>query len=111
MTQSFSDTQLWIVVLVLGFLTWALRFSFMAMLGDRDLPEWLLRHLRYTAVAIMPGLVAPWVLFPETIGGTQDPMRILAAATALIIGAWTRNVVAGFFAGIAVFYSTIYLVG
>ncbi|MGV6839539.1 MAG: AzlD domain-containing protein [Planktomarina sp.] len=111
MTQNFSDTQLWIVIFMLGLSTWLIRFSFMAILGDRDLPEWMLRHLRYTAVAIMPGLVAPWVIFPETIGGTQDPMRIVAAATAVIIGAWTRSVIAGFFAGLVLFYSTMYLVG
>ncbi|MEO0359044.1 MAG: AzlD domain-containing protein, partial [Pseudomonadota bacterium] len=64
MTQSFSDATLWTVIICLGAGSWGLRFSFLALLGDRNLPDWVLRHLRYTAVAILPGLVMPLVIWP-----------------------------------------------
>ena len=40
-----------------GIGTFLVRFSFLGLIGNRDLPPWLLRHLRYTPVAVFPALV------------------------------------------------------
>ena len=58
----------WAVIVVLGVLTYAVRFMFLGLIGDRDLPGWVLRHLRYTGVAVLPGLVAPLAVWPEATG-------------------------------------------
>ncbi|MGR3455138.1 AzlD domain-containing protein, partial [Pseudooceanicola sp.] len=63
------------------------------------MPEWLLRHLRYTAVSILPALVAPLVLWPAATGGEPDPARLGATFAALGVGVATRNVFAGLFSG------------
>ena len=83
---------LWTLIIGLGLGSFALRFVFLGLIGDRPLPAWLLRHLRYTAVAVMPGLVAPLVLWPEATGGTPEPARLIAAGATLGIGVATRNV-------------------
>ena len=49
---------LWFVIIALGLGSFGLRFVFTGLVGDREMPAWLLRHLRYTAVAILPALVA-----------------------------------------------------
>ena len=54
-----DKTQLWTVMPVLAVGTYFLRFSFLGLLGSRPMPGWLIRGLRYTAVAVLPGLVAP----------------------------------------------------
>jgi len=57
-------TELWIVIIGLGLGSFALRFVFLGLIGDREMPEWVLRHLRYTAVAVLPAIVAPLVIWP-----------------------------------------------
>ena len=54
---------LWFVIIALGIGSFGLRFVFTGLVGDREMPAWLLRHLRYTAVAILPALVAPQVIW------------------------------------------------
>jgi len=59
-----SDATIWTIIVAVGIGTFLLRFSFLGVLGAARLPDWVLRHLRYTAVAVLPGLVAPLVLWP-----------------------------------------------
>lgn len=95
----------WAIILILAVGTFLIRFSFLGIVGDRPLPPWVLRHLRYTAVAVLPGLVAPLVFFPSATGGTPDVPRLAAAALALAVGYWRGSFVAGFAAGAVGFYS------
>ncbi len=93
------DRDIWLTILFLGVGTYAIRLSFIGLVGQRDLPEWALRHLRYVPVAVMPGLVAPLVVWPGATGGEIDPARLVAAAAALAIGLWTRSAVWAVVAG------------
>jgi branched-subunit amino acid transport protein len=101
-------TEFWIVVLVLGVGTYLLRFSFLGFLGNRLLPWWLVRSLRYTAVAVLPALVAPAVLWPEATGGQTDPARLLAACATVLVGALTRQMMAAIAVGAAVLFAVPY---
>jgi branched-subunit amino acid transport protein len=59
-----------LVIIGLGFGTFLIRFSFLGIIGGRQLPEWCLHHLRYVATAALHGLIAPLVLWPDaTVGG------------------------------------------
>lgn len=103
--------KLWTVIIGLGLGSYFLRFVFMGLVGDRALPEWVLRHLRYTAVAVLPGLIAPVVIFPPATGGNTDPARLTAAVVTLAVGYWTRNAVLAIVSGAAALYGMLYLVG
>jgi len=101
---------LWLFIAALGAGTFGLRFVFLGLIGDRPLPAWLLRHLRYTAVAVLPGLVAPLVVWPAATGGALDAPRMAAALVTLGLGYATRNVILAIamgaltlFAGLALF--------
>ena len=100
---------LWFIIIGLGVGSFALRFAFTGLVGDRTMPPWLLRHLRYTAVAILPALVAPQVLWPAATGGTPDPARLAAAAMTLTVGVMTKNLLAAIFSGGATLYGLLYL--
>lgn len=104
-----DKTTLWIVIIVLGLGSFGLRFVFLGLIGDRPMPPWLLRHLRYTAVAILPALVAPQVIWPAATGGAPDTPRMAAAAATIAVGLITKNVLLAIFAGAGTLYGLLYL--
>jgi len=106
-----DKTTLWIVIVVLGAGTYLIRFSFLGLIGGRQLPDWVLRHLRFVAVAVLPGLIAPLVVWPQATGGHPDPARLTAALAAFAIGMWSRNVVASVVGGMAALYGMQFLLG
>lgn len=106
-----DGTTLWIVIIGLGIGSYALRFAFLGIVGDRPMPAWLLRHLRYTAVAILPALVAPQVVWPAATGGQADLPRMAAAAVTLVVGLITKNVLAAIIAGALTLFGMLRLMG
>jgi branched-subunit amino acid transport protein len=106
-----ETSTLWIVIIGLGVGSFCLRFVFTGLVGDRAMPDWLLRHLRYTAVAILPALVAPQVIWPAATDGAFDIPRASAAAMALLVGLFTKNVLMAVFSGALTLYGLLYLLG
>lgn len=97
--MSHSATEIWAVIAVLGVGTFLIRFSFLGFVGARRMPDWLLRHLRYAPVAVLPGLVAPLVAWPDAAGGGTDPVRLAAAIATLAVAIWRKSVLWGALAG------------
>lgn len=104
-----DKATLWTVIVVLGVGTYLIRFSFLGLLGNRALPNWMLRALRYTPMAVLPGLVAPAVLWPAATGGEVDPARLTAAIVTVAIGVMTRNLLAAIIGGGATLYTLLHL--
>ena len=109
--MNYSTAEIWIIILALGAGTFLIRFSFLGLFGRRQFPPWLIRHLRYTPAAVLPGLVAPLVLWPAATGGAPDAPRLAAAITTLAVGFLTRSFMAAVFAGAATLYGLIFLGG
>lgn len=99
----------WLVVVVLGLGTYLIRFSFLGLLGNRPLPLWMIRALRYTAVSVLPALVAPAVLWPPATGGAPDILRLLTIAVTLLAGFVTRSMISAIAAGGIAFYALPWL--
>ncbi|MCA8881985.1 MAG: AzlD domain-containing protein [Rhodobacteraceae bacterium] len=106
-----SGTEIWLVILVLGIGTYLIRLSFLGLIGSRQLPDWVLRALRYTPVAVLPALVAPLIVWPTATGGEPDPARLAAAAVTLALGMATRNVLAAVLGGLVTLYAGLWLIG
>ncbi len=111
MNPGMDAGYIWTIIIVLGVGTYLIRFSFLGLIGGKDLPDWVLRHLRYTAVAVLPGLVAPLVLWPEATGGEVDPARLSAALVTFGVGLLTRNVVGAITLGGATLFAMMWLTG
>ncbi|MEC7257320.1 MAG: AzlD domain-containing protein [Pseudomonadota bacterium] len=107
----FDPATVWTVIIGLALGSFALRFLFIGMVGSRAMPEWVLRHLRYTAVAVLPALVTPLVIWPAATGGTLDAPRMAAAAVTLAVGYMVKNVLAAIFSGAATLYLLLFLLG
>lgn len=97
--MSYSAGEIWTIILVLGAGTYLIRFSFLGLIGGRKMPDWLLRHLRYTPVAILPGLVAPLAAWPAATGGETDAPRMAAALVTLWVAWWQGSMLRGALAG------------
>ncbi|ROU02554.1 AzlD domain-containing protein [Histidinibacterium lentulum] len=106
-----SDAQIWALIGCMAVGTFLIRFSFLGLVGDRPLPGWLLRLLRYTPVAVIPAIVAPLVAFPAATGGETDPVRLAAAVAALAVGAWRRDVILAVGAGALMLYGGLWIMG
>lgn len=106
-----DSLNLWIVMISLAIGSFALRFAFIGLLGDRNFPPWLMRHLRYTAVAVLPGLVAPLVVWPAATGGEIDPARLTAGLVTLTVGYFTKNVLLSIFCGALALFVGLYIGG
>jgi len=99
--MSYSTSQIWTIIGLLGIGTYLIRFSFLGLIGSRRMPLFVLRHLRYTPVAVLPGLVAPLAVWPAATGGAPDPARMAAALVTLAVARWRNNMLWGVFAGAA----------
>lgn len=109
--EELNHTTVWLVIFAMATGSFLIRFSFLGLIGDRQMPEWVLRHLRYTPVAVLPGLVAPLVLWPDATGGNPDPARLGAALMTLAVGYFSKNVLAAILSGAATLYGLLFLLG
>lgn len=106
-----DPVKVWTIITVLALGTFLIRFSFLGLIGNRSLPAWVLRLLRYTPMAVIPGLVAPAVLWPVATQGQTDPVRLAAALATIVVGFLFRNVLAAILAGGLVLYTAPLLIG
>lgn len=111
MREFYGTPTIWMIIVALGIGTFVLRYSFLGLLGNRPLPAWALRYLRYTAVAVLPALVAPLVIWPQATGGQTDPARLIAAGVTVLAGLITRNTLAAILGGLAALYLGLWLIG
>lgn len=107
--MTYTTVEIWLIILLLGAGTFLIRFSFLGFIGDRPMPPLVLKLLRFTPVAVLPGMVAPLVLWPAATGGVPDPARLTAAAAAVVVGVWTRSALWGIGAGIGTLYLGLWL--
>jgi branched-subunit amino acid transport protein len=88
--------SLWLTVVAMGVISWALRASTMAGLGDRELPDWLKQALPFAPPAVLMAIIVTQVL--KAPGGGLDfgpgNERIYAWIIAAAVAWRTKNVVA-----------------
>jgi branched-subunit amino acid transport protein len=84
---------LWVVFLLVGFLTYAIRLSFVLVQGRVTMPSWIQRALRFVPIAVLSALIAPELFNP---GGTLDVSlgnaRLLAGLLAIGVAWRTKRV-------------------
>ncbi|WP_439026001.1 AzlD domain-containing protein [Haloarchaeobius sp. DT45] len=108
---SYDATTVWAVILVAGVGTFAIRFSFILLLGRvQDVPDGLESFLRLVPAAVLAALVVPAIVSLEATSGgfalDYDPAKVVAAAVAAAVAWRTEDVLAT----IAVGMGTLWLV-
>ena len=109
--MTLTSAEVWTIIALLAVGTYAIRFSFLGLIGDRPLPPFILRLLRYTPVAVILGMVAPLVIWPNATEGAFDLPRLVAALATAVLGYWTRNLFVAIGAGAATLYFGLLLQG
>jgi branched-subunit amino acid transport protein len=104
--------QFWLLIVLLGAGTWAMR-SFPIMLhGHVPHPPWLERLLKYVPVAALTALVVPASLYLRANGAYQAvPARTIAAVVALVVALRTKNTIATLVSGMVVLWIAQWAIG
>ena len=89
---NLSAFQSWAVVLGLAVGTFLIRYSFIGLFADRDMPSWLDRALKLMVPAIFAAIVFSGVaIVGNDIAGLASWPRYVAAVLALMAAVWTRG--------------------
>jgi branched-subunit amino acid transport protein len=94
--------SVWLIFLLGGLITFAMRFSFIYAFGRVRVPPALHRALRFVPPAVLSAIIFPAVLMPNDrfeIGFGNH--RVLAAAVAVLVAVWTRKTLPTIAAGMA----------
>lgn len=94
MPTSYGTGAILGVIVVVGVVTFAIRFSFIGLFGRVDeIPTILERALRYVPAAVLAALVLPSILvFPPGGGVAVD--KLLAGGFATVVAWRTENILA-----------------
>jgi branched-subunit amino acid transport protein len=75
-----------------GLLTFAMRFSFIYLVGRARLPERVRRLLRFVPAAVLSAIIAPELLLhPGGLDLSPANSRLLAGLLAVLVAWWTKN--------------------
>jgi len=100
----------WLSIIVAGILTYITRMTMVTLVDRRVLGTKLKQVLGYVPAAVFPAIIFPAVFLNETgiLVNINDP-KITAAAIAIIVGYFAKNVIATILAGLISYWFIIFL--
>jgi branched-subunit amino acid transport protein len=88
-----STPTLWFTIAGIAAVTFALRISFIALLGRIEIPPFLERALRYVPAAVLTAVVIPLLLYEnDSLELSLGNERLVAGVIAALICWRTRSV-------------------
>ena len=97
--------NIWIVMIIIGLLTFATRLSFIALLERINLPVIFQRALRFVPIAALSAIIAPELGYNNnTLALSLTNPRLLAGLVATLVAWRTKNVLWTILAGMLVFW-------
>jgi len=104
--------NLWLILIAGGILTFAIRLSFIFLLGRVEMPEWLRRSLRFVPPAVLSAIIVPELVFHAgKIDFTLNNFRLLAGILAIFIAWRTRSTLLTIILGMAALFTLQSLFG
>ena len=92
--------NIWLVMLLGGLITFAIRFSLIYLFGRLHILETIRRALRYVPPAVLSAIVFPELFFHDgTINLSLDNIRLLAGLVAILVAWISRNTLVTIIAG------------
>ena len=93
---------LWIVIVLMGLVTYGLRLSLIALMGRLEVPPLVSRGLRFVPPAVLSAIILPELVQPAgTLNLSLGNLRLVAGVLAIVIAWRTRNVLLTVGAGMA----------
>jgi branched-subunit amino acid transport protein len=101
-----NTPTLWLTILGAGAVTFALRFSFVLLLGRVEIPSFLERALRYVPAAVLTAVVIPLLFYAEgSLDLSLGNGRLVAGVVAALICWRTRSVPLTLIGGMATLWT------
>jgi branched-subunit amino acid transport protein len=86
--------NLWLIIIGMGVITYAIRLSMIVMSGQIQLGDHLQRALRFVPPAVLSAIILPEMVQP---GGTLDISlgneQLLAGLIAIVVAWYTKNMI------------------
>jgi branched-subunit amino acid transport protein len=93
---------IWVTIVIAGLLTFAIRLSFIILLGRVEPAPWFRNALRYVPAAVLSAIAAPELLSPGgLVNASLGNSRLLAGGIAIAVAWRTKNVLLTIAAGMA----------
>jgi len=84
--------NIWIVMLIGGFITFGMRFSFIFLFGKFHIPEMVRKALHYVPPAVLSAIVFPELFLSNgTLNLSFGNYRLLAGLVAVAVAWFTKN--------------------
>ena len=100
----------WLLIIYSGVITFFTRFVMIALLKKDTLNEKTKTILSYVPSAIFPAIIFPGI-FIDINGGVdlENNPKILASVIAVLVGVFSKNILATIFAGLATYWFLIFI--
>jgi len=93
---------LWLILFGIGVLTYGVRLSFILLMERIEVPNILLRALRFVPVAVLSAIIFPELLVHDgAVNLSLGNARLLAGVLAALVAWRTKNVVFTILVGMA----------
>ena len=101
----------WALILYCGLVTYLTRFTMIALIKKEMFNDRIREILSFVPSAIFPAIIFPAIFINDT-GSFQieDNPKIVAALIAVIIGIYSRSIIATIFSGLASYWFIIFIV-
>jgi len=100
----------WSTIIYCGIITYLTRFSMIFLLKEDVLNDKAKKILSYVPSAIFPAIIFPQI-FLDSAGSLdfESNPKILAAVFAVVIGFFSRSIIATIFAGLILYWFLIFV--
>ena len=100
----------WFSIIVSGFVTYFSRMAMVALIDKEMLGAKIKEVLNYVPAAVFPAIIFPGVFFNDfgTLVEITDP-KIYGAIIALVVGFYSRNVIATIVSGLLSYWFIIFI--
>jgi branched-subunit amino acid transport protein len=95
--------EIWLIMIAGGIITFGLRLSFIALVGERKIPATVIRILRFVPPAVLSAIILPEMIIRQgAVDLSPGNPRLLAGLAAALVAWRTKNIVWTIFIGMAV---------
>ena len=101
----------WALIIYCGLIRYFTRFTMIALIKKEMFNERIREILSFVPSAIFPAIIFPAIFIDnEGIMQIEDNPKILAAIIAMVIGIFSRSIIATIFSGLASYWILIFVV-
>lgn len=98
-------TNIWLVMIVGGLITFGMRFSLIYLFGRFEVPETMRKALHYVPPAVLSAIIFPELFLKEgALDISLSNIRLLAGLIAIVTAWFSRNTLLTILAGMAALF-------